>query len=377
MQKRLQFIDLHRAIVILVMIEVHIFNALIIPQIKTLPWYGVLSFINGLVAPSFLFITGFVFVLTSEKKIGEFRKFSGLFWKQLFRILMIWVIGYSLRWSGDSVWVMIKYYPPEAWAEVFKVDVLHTIAVGLLGLFALRLVLMPRQVFTWINIGLVLFFCISAPYIFMYNFHQVLPWGVANYFTPKGGSLFPLFPWLSFIFAGGAVGSLFLNWQEQQKSIMTFFYYLGGLGLFLIVSGHLVFTGSSPFLIKTPHPSPFFTSARIGYVLVLFFFCWFVSEKKDLSKSSLMDISKASLFVYWLHIMMIYAPLWNGQSLVKRIGGTLTSLECLLATGILIFLMQDVSIILVRLKNTYPKTMLYLSRAVILIPLAYFLLMIF
>ncbi|HVN47785.1 MAG TPA: acyltransferase family protein, partial [Bacteroidota bacterium] len=96
-KSRLAFIDLLRGWAVLVMIEVHVFNAFLLPEIRTTAWFGVLNFINGWVAPSFIFISGFVFLQASQKKLESFRTYGSAFWKQLSRIGLILLVGYFLH----------------------------------------------------------------------------------------------------------------------------------------------------------------------------------------------------------------------------------------------------------------------------------------
>src|SRR5262249_37538765 len=62
---RLAFIDWLRGFSILFMIETHTFNSLLKPFLKEEGWFHVLNFFNGLVAPSFLFASGWAFVAAS------------------------------------------------------------------------------------------------------------------------------------------------------------------------------------------------------------------------------------------------------------------------------------------------------------------------
>jgi len=56
--KRIDYIDLLRGWAVIVMIETHAFNATLTPAIKSDWFFGYIAFINGLVAPSFLFASG-------------------------------------------------------------------------------------------------------------------------------------------------------------------------------------------------------------------------------------------------------------------------------------------------------------------------------
>ncbi len=373
MRERLQFIDLHRAIVILVMIEVHVFNAFMQTALRQTGWFHTLNFINGLVAPSFLFISGFIFVFTTEKKMDEYRKFSGVFWKQLGRLLAIWIIGYSVRWNLFSLHEMVAYFQAEQWADFFKVDVLQTIAVGLLVLFALRLLKISTPRLKWTLAALTVLVGVLSPFMYMINFHGFLPWGVANYFNNTGGSLFPLFPWLAFLFAGGVVATLFQKVKGDAALTKKFFTRFLIAGVAMIILGHLLFTGNSPIYIWVPQPNIFFLMARIGYVSVIFYLCWLVCLKVDFSKSAVLDLSKASLLAYWLHLMIIYKYLWANRGLSDIIKNSLNQYECILATILMILVVQDVAIVWNRLKENRPKLGMYIGRGVVFLPLAYFL----
>jgi hypothetical protein len=287
------------------MIEVHVFNAFMLPELRHTGWFQIVNFINGLVAPSFLFISGFVFIFTTGKKMDEYRKFSGVFWKQLGRIASIWIIGYSVRWNLFSLHEMLVYFTPELWADIFKVDVLMTIAAGLLVLFIFRLLKVPSKWLIVLLALLTLFIAVISPFVYWFNFHAYLPWGIANYFNNYGGSLFPLFPWLAFLFAGGLVAALFEKVRFDAGLTRKFFFRMLYVGLAMIVAGHLVFTGSSPLHFELPMPNFFFLFARVGYVLVIFFLCWLVCLRVDFSRSTIIDLSKASLMAYWLHLMII------------------------------------------------------------------------
>lgn len=83
-----QFIDMLKGLALLVMIEVHVFNTLLSPNIKDQVWFPLLNFINGLVAPAFTFASGMVFVLSLQKGIDELRKLGTKFWKKLGRLVI-------------------------------------------------------------------------------------------------------------------------------------------------------------------------------------------------------------------------------------------------------------------------------------------------
>jgi hypothetical protein len=70
---RLLFADWLRAWALLVMIETHVFNAFLAAQFRDSEWFRNLNFLNGMVAPSFLFVSGFVFLVASQKRMEQLR----------------------------------------------------------------------------------------------------------------------------------------------------------------------------------------------------------------------------------------------------------------------------------------------------------------
>ena len=94
MKEKVRYIsaDLLRGLVIIIMIEVHVFNAFLLPELRQTSWFSVLNFINGLVAPSFLFVSVFAFQVSSGSKLDEMRKLGKAFWKKIARIFQIIII---------------------------------------------------------------------------------------------------------------------------------------------------------------------------------------------------------------------------------------------------------------------------------------------
>ncbi len=313
---RLQFIDLHRGTVILIMIEVHVFNALMLPELRQTGWFSILNFINGLVAPSFLFISGFAFVLASDKKIDEFRKFGYQFWRQIGRILLIYFTAYLLRLPYFSLSKTLAKATEEQLRLFQTVDVLHTIATGLLFLFLTRLLFRERNRFA-IFIG-VLSVVVSmlAPVFWRSDIHSVLPFWLANYFNPSNGSLFPIFPWLGFIFSGATFAFFYTSAKGKGQEDM----FLQKAAIFSVVFiplGHLTIAPVSFLHIPLPNPNFLFFLLRIAYVIAILFICYKISLKIDVSKSFVVLAGKESLLIYYAHLQVIYQKIFQDKSLAN------------------------------------------------------------
>lgn len=371
-KKRIAFIDFHRGLALIVMIEVHVFNSLLSAEIKSQSWFSILNFVNGLVAPSFLFVSGFAFILAAEKKAGELRKYSHSFWRQIGRILLIFFTGYSLHLPFHSLSRTLTDSTPEQLQSFFAVDILQTIAVGLFFLLTIILLFKKENLHFFSFVTGAFFFILFAPIIWNFRFDSFLPVYLSDYLNTDNGSLFPLFPWLSFMFFGSVFGKVYLKLKETNsgKKFENLIFYLA---LFLIVIGHLFTQKNFPLYIKLSLPNYFFFTMRLGYVLLILYVSKLITEKFDFSKSFILDVSRESLLVYWLHLVILFGQFWKGKSINEIAKNGLTLWEVLITTIILIVAMIFSAIQWGRIKAAKPAIARKTLLAAISVFLIYFL----
>ena len=346
--------DLLRGLVIIIMIEVHVFNAFLVPELRQTGWFNILNFINGLVAPSFLFVSGFAFQVSSGSKLDEMRKFGKAFWKKIGRIFQIIIIGYALHLPYYSFSKIISKSTPQQLQEFFAVDVLQCIGFGLLFLFLTRLLINSDKFYYNFLIASLIIVTLISPLMWKIDFNQYIHPIVGNYFNRLHGSLFPIFPWLNFLLAGALFAKYFVdarnkNAEEKfvKKSAIT--------GMITLLFGHLFYSGLFPKEITSVIPNPIFFLERLGYILVLFYLCWLADTKYNYRPDFILDASRESLLIYWLHLVIIYGMFWNGKSIAGKIGNTMSLLEAIGLTIILIFFMILVAKLWGWLKKSNPK----------------------
>jgi uncharacterized membrane protein len=334
---RYTFIDLLRGWAIILMIEPHVFNTFLLPELKQTGWFSVVSFINGLIAPAFLFVSGFVFEISSGSKLDDMRKFKLPFWKKLWRIISIILIGYALHLPFKSLSKIINKSTPEQLQSFFAVDVLQCIGVGLLVLFALRLIIRSDKIYHYTLIVLTIVVTAVSPIFWKTEFTDYLHPVFANYFNRLNGSLFPVFPWLNFILAGAIFSKYFLdaasNGKEEKFIKATTF-----TGIVMLLSGHLFYSGLFPGSLTSILPNPVFFIERLGYVLFFTALCWYYAYWKKTKKSFVIDASRESLLIYWLHLLVIYSSTF-GKSLANSFGSRLNVTESIGVTIVLMVLM--------------------------------------
>ncbi len=332
-KSRLAFIDLLRGWAVLVMIEVHVFNAFLLPEIRTTAWFSVLNFVNGWVAPSFIFISGFVFLLASQKKLESFRTYGVAFWKQLSRIGLILLVGYFLHLPFFSLRRILTDTDQSGWFRFYQSDVLHCIAIGLLILFLLRLAIKNTRIYRNVLLISGMAVVLLSPLMWSIDFTTIVPTPMAAYLNGRHVSLFPLFPWLGFMLFGGFFAAGYIDAREagNEKSYILKFALIGSLLLSIsVVVRELpihAYLGSSD--VRT---DSFFFAERLGIVMLLLAICWFYAAWRKTEKSLVLDAGRESLMVYAAHLLVIFGQYWNNHSLYFYYGKSNGALSCAVAT---------------------------------------------
>jgi uncharacterized membrane protein len=337
---RLTFVDLLRGGALLVMIETHVFNTFLISQLKETSWFHMLSFINGLVAPSFLFVSGFVFIFGTRAKAEGFRTFGPAFWKQMRRIGLIWGIGYAMHPPYRSFKRVLEEATHEDWLRFYRVDILHCIAFGLLLLLISVIVIKSEALRRHLTLIAGLATVLVAPLVWRSRLLQSAPAPIAAYLSDQHYSLFSLFPWLGYLLMGAAAGSMYMERTAEGRE-RGFMHRIACIGIGVIVLAFLLsfLPGQHEYISTGWRASPVFFAIRLGCVLLLLYACWQYATRRPIERSFVLDISRESLFVYTAHLAVLYSLSWKKITLAKAYGGSFGVIQCALASLALIGLM--------------------------------------
>lgn len=325
---RAQFIDMLKGWALLVMIEVHVFNSFLNPELRNEWWFPILNFINGLVAPAFTFTSGMVFVLSFQRGLDELRKFGSKFWKRMGRLTLIFIAGYSIHIAHLSFRKISNPKYPHMLQEFFRVDILQCIAVGLILLLMLRIIIKTDKLFYTVIAAIDLLIIAAGPMMWSTDFNKYVPIWLANYFNPKYGSLFPLFPWLAFIFTGALFGKFYINFKNKNTE-RKFAYYITVGGSILFIIGFVSMGYLLPASFKMLKPNFVFFFERLGVILALLGLFWFYICRVENYNSFILDVSRESLQVYWLHLMLLHGRFFNGKNIIDVLGNEHNILTCL------------------------------------------------
>jgi len=365
-KNRALFIDLLKGLALIVMIEVHVFNALLNPALKSSWLFDGMNFINGLVAPSFSFASGLVFVLSLQKGIEQLRTFGKEFWRKMSRIGLIFFVGYTLHLPYFSFSKLLHNQTQPVLESLYTVDILQLISTGLLVLLFARILIKSENGFYNFSLVATVIVLIISPLIWKVDFSNYMPLFLSNYFNTMHGSLFPIFPWWAFIFSGAFVAKYYLRAKQNNMENV----FAGKL----IITGALMCLGGVVFMyIVLPIldigilPNPFFFLERFGIILFLLGSFWFYLHKKENYKSLILDVSRESLLIYWLHLQLIYPEIFQGKSLIQISQQKYNFGECFLVTIALIVLMLVVAKVWGILKSKYPTYCRWITVSVLCI----------
>jgi hypothetical protein len=276
------------------------------------------------------------------------------FWKKLWRYFSIILIGYALHLPFYSLSKVLNRSTTEQLQAFFAVDVLQCIGVGLLILFIIRLLIDSDKIYHYTLIALALFVMVISPFFWKLEFTNYFHYLFANYFNRINGSLFPIFPWINFILVGAIFAKYFLDAASKgneekfiKGTIIT--------GVVMVLSGHFFYSGLFPDYLTSIIPHPVFFIERLGYVLVFATLCWYYANWRNTKKSFVLDASRESLLIYWLHLTFIYSKIWENKNLADIIGPTLNVQESIAATFVLMVLMVLAAKLWSWTKMKFPK----------------------
>ena len=73
----------------------------------------------------------------------------------------------------------------------------------------------------------------------------------------------------------------------------------------MLLTGHFFYSGLFPANLTSIIPNPIFFIERLGYILVIASLCWYYNKWRIVRKSFVLDASRESLLIYWLHLNVL------------------------------------------------------------------------
>ena len=301
---RRDYLDWLRGLAVLVMIEAHLLDSWTrAPDRESQPFAWAMI-LGGMGAPLFLFLAGVAVPLSAGSKA---RRVPG---PSSDRIASVAVIRRGLQIFGLAllfrVQALVLGWGP--WRDLFKVDILNIMGPSIVAAAALWGALRtPRS-----RLGAFLLCAcalgLATPIVRGWTWLGALPDPIEAYIRPvRPLSNFVLFPWAGLLFAGAAVG-LLLDAARSPGAERRLNAWLAVAGAAVTSAALMASYLPSPYARSdfwTSSPSYFFIRAGLVTLLVPLAFAW-GQRPGGRRWSPLRQLGRTSLFVYWIHVELIY-----------------------------------------------------------------------
>lgn len=280
------------------MIETHA-TALLRPELRMSPEGRILDWINGLVAPSFIFAAGFSLALVQVRG----ARGQGPRWPRVRRSLrrMGEVLAVGVLVNG--IWFPWRVEP--GW--LLRLDILPCLGVSLVLALPLVAGLARRPVVLSVSALLVaLGIFLALPY----GASVTGPW--ADLVNGRGPhqSLFPLLPWAGYVFLGASVGALAVG-----ASVPRLLAILVGIAVLGRVFPHLasfvmtVLPPATPYVSN--HGQRIFMVALVLMGLLLLESWLSERWRQGLAARFVDTLGMSSLSGYFFHEMLLFGSFWG------------------------------------------------------------------
>jgi len=299
------YLDRVRGVAVLIMIEAHVLDSWTRAADRTHPGFGDAMILGGMGAPLFLLLAGIAVVLSAESKFRKSGNFGESWQAVQKRGWQVFGLAFLFRLQS---YILGGGYNP---IGLLKVDILNIMGPAIaMAAFAGRMVARKEARAALFVIAAVAI-AMLTPIVRTSMLLAWLPDPFEWYLRPSPGRTnFTLLPWAGFVFAGAAVGVLIEAGTHAQRPVRTHI----SLATAAILLGFLAYTAS--FLPSIYARSEFWTSSPTFFLLrvalltllVPLAFTWerLVDRYKPNSWSPLEVMGRASLFVYWVHVELVY-----------------------------------------------------------------------
>jgi uncharacterized membrane protein len=302
---RLAYLDWLRGITVLVMIEAHTFDSWTLASERARPMFGRLMVLGGMAAPLFLFLAGVAAALAASAEIDRGRSAGDAARRVERRGWQLFLLAFVFRLQS---FVLGGFSRP---ATLLKVDILNVMGPAIACTAALWGSVSTRRGRAIVLTTATLLLLGISPWIRTTPLLAALPDPIEWYIRPPGGQgTFTIFPWAGFVLAGGVLGVALDGARSAGWSTWRLQASIAAAGLALGLAGD--WAGRQPILFPGATfwgTSPAYFAIRTGLILLLVFAAWAWSERpwrRVVSASPLVTLGVGSLFVYWVHVELVY-----------------------------------------------------------------------
>lgn len=318
---RVIFIDLARAIAVVLMVFGHTSSALLSDTYRVGDWVEVWAFQRGLTSGLFLLLAGLAFSVATSRHWPVHTYLSGSLLRRLRRFAILIVLGYSLHFPVAHL-ADLATATDQQWRTLFAVDVLQMIGVTFIAVQALVMVARTRRVFTVATLIVAAAIVVATPTVREMDWVSMAPLSLAAYLSTATGSQFPLFPWSAYVLLGAALGQIYARWGASHPTMFANWGMLAP-GVVLVVLAFYVEGLLGPLAEGPSGWIPRNELLRAGSCLVVLSMLAHASQHISQLPRVFGAVAQESLLVYFVHLCVVYGSVWN-RGLYRSYGEALT-----------------------------------------------------
>ena len=310
------YLDWLRGVAVVAMVLAHVTDSWTRDADRASESYYVVAFIAGVASPLFLFLAGIATAMSAASKArGAGSHYTGAIIARR-RGWEIFLLGLVFRLQAQ----LLGMGPLD---NMLKVDMLNIMGLSMVAasyLWQTSERLRPRLAMFAIAAAAA---ALVTPIVRDLTWLAALPDPLEAYLRPAGSyAAFSIFPWAAFLLAGVIVGDLVDAVRQtpaRHVLLQNSLAIAGGAGVMLAW-----FASFQPAIYESSsfwHDSPTFFFIRLGLVTLLVPLSWVLEQLLPARViQPLATMGRSSLFVYWIHVEMVYGvvaepikrtmPLW-------------------------------------------------------------------
>ena len=295
------------------MVMAHVSDSWTAPADRTTDEWYLVAFIGGVASPLFLFLAGVATAMAAATKGAAVARRRG--WQVFGLALLFRLQSQLLGWGSLD--------------NLLKVDMLNIMGLSMVAASYAWQVRSDRRTRVSVLAFITATIAMITPLVRDLTWLSKLPDPLEAYIRPEGHfAAFPFFPWGGFLFGGVIAGDLVHAvrlGRFKDVVLQNGFALWGGAGVVLayLASFQPSIYPSASFW----HDSPTFFFIRLGLVTLLIPIAWVMEQLlRPRAFAPLVTLGRSSLFVYWIHVEMVYGvvaePIKRTLALSASLGAT-------------------------------------------------------
>lgn len=307
---RVVFIDLARALAVILMVSGHTSSALLASSYRQGDWIRIWEFQRGLTSALFLLLSGFAFSVATTRHWTSHTRPSLALVKRLRRFGLFILLGYALHFPVRR-FAELATATDQQWRAFLSVDVLQLIGATFIAVQLLVLIVQSRRVFMVVAFALAAVLIAVSPAVWRIDWTGRLPLAGASYLSPGTGSQFPVFPWAGFVLIGAGVGEIYARWGAAHLTAFANWGMLLPGVVLTLVAYNMDSNPVPPSGVDGWSWVPGQVLMRTGVCLVILGLVAHASRRIAQLPHVFGTVAQESLLVYFVHLCIVYGSPWN------------------------------------------------------------------